>query len=189
MTVLGIDPGHRNGAAVVLHADGRFVALLGWVKRAAYWDIESVCTLSGKRLRVTEFGALCDEVRMLGALHGVTHAAVEGLAYGRRQGEGRSTKSIVTLAEAAGALASAAEQATSRRALRPLCAAWRKKVLKLTPQTPAESAKAAAMAAVGGLAVRRRLSVRLTCTLPERWAAIDHAAEAACIAEYARSSR
>ena len=50
----------------------------------------------------------------------------------------------------------------------------------------AEVAKLAACSAVGGQPYRRRKQVRLACTLPSPWADIDHAAEAACMAEMGR---
>lgn len=184
MTHLGIDPGDSEGCAVILTASGRFDSLLHWKKRSGYWDCTRVGPLGGGLTRCTYWGAVCDEVYLFARAYAVHTAVVEGLAFGKRDG-GRSTQSIVTLCEATGGLVAAAEQAINGRALRPLCQQWRKAVLGIV-NSGAEPAKLAACSAVGGKPYRRQKQVRLACTLPHPWADIDHAAEAACMAEMGR---
>ena len=187
MTTIGIDPGHHNGAAVVLRRSGEFAALVGWKShnKGAYWTVTRLDGLDSRELRLTTYGALAEQVRLMAAKHVVRVAAVEGFRWGVRGNEKRSPRSIEVLAQSAGALSSAVEQVTGVRVLRPDFVRWRKAVLKLTPSTSGEAAKRAAMIAVGGPG-RRRLMVRIPCQLPEEWGEVDHAAEAACIAEWAR---
>ncbi len=186
--IIGVDPGHHAGAAVVIDRGGRFLALVAWKSgsKAAHWTVSTV-DAHGRSVdeRLTTYGAVAETVREVAAAHTCRVGAVEGLAFGAR--EGRDSRSIVVLAQAAGAVSAAVEQVTRVPAHRPLCQVWRR-VLKLTPQTPGKMAKRAAIIAVGGSG-KRRLMVRIPCQLPEAWREVDHAAEAACIAEWARRGK
>lgn len=192
--ILAVDPGWHNGAAVVLSSSGEFRALCSWQSgsRGSWWEVTTLDGLDSGKARVTTFGALCELVREVGARHQCRVGVVEGLRFGLRgercpacgrPKEGRSSASIATLAGSAMALAAAVEQVTRARAVRPTPDVWRK-VLKLGSAN-GEAAKRAAMVAVGGKG-RRRIRVRFPCTLPAPWCDVDHAAEAACMGEWAR---
>lgn len=141
---LGIDPGSRDGAAVVLSSDGR--RMMDWV---AWWTLRRK---SGRVVVVDGFArprqvsacplAVPRELRRMADAHGAMHVVVEELMMisgGRMQ-----PRTLVPLAEAAGqAIGAVAARAVSMR--RVLATEWRPTVLGLPRRYDARRAEEAAM--------------------------------------------
>lgn len=149
---LGVDPGSRSGAAVLLAADGqRVLAWWVWVwmdRRRPMYRVRDHLGGTGLGAKVTERRRVWEiAVHIEGMLYDYARVQVviEGLFVARRDGT-LKVQDVIALAESVGELRAGLGWTGGLPELRPLSREWRKQVLGLSPRTPRKKAEAHAVA-------------------------------------------
>lgn len=154
---LGVDPGSRSGAAVLLHADGRRVlAWWVWLKmdrlipcyrvRLVHGVAGGIWKAESHELdRLWKAADRIDEaVYYITGCQRNTQLVIEGLFVGRRDGSLRVQDALV-LAEGVGEFRAGLGWTGGLPELRPLASVWRKQVLGLKARTKKDQAEAYAV--------------------------------------------
>jgi len=151
VNVLGLDPGSRDGAAVVVRNG---VAIRWWTWRYLRAKGGRYAVTRGQMSGVDKFDlpTMHDVGRSIASGGPFHHAVIEGLytppANGRRR---VNPQSVIPLAEACGEVMGPIKGVTLGDLYRPLASEWRRKVLRLGRATAAQAEQRAIREAMSRL--------------------------------------